>query len=212
MRTEGKDVLAAVPSTRGISAQPGSDERPPAEEQLDHFFALSLDMLCIAGFDGYFKRVNAAWEKTLGFTREELLARPYAEFVHPQDRETTVSEAQKIATGVHTISFENRYQCKDGSFKWLLWSATALPDQQLIYAAARDITDRKQTEEAVLRSHKEVERRVRERTAELSRANEPKSPSTSKQRSHFSTPRRGTAASSKMLWRGFSKLRRKEAT
>ncbi len=172
MRTEGKDVLAASPSARGISARPGSNESLRAEEQLDHFFALSLDLLCIAGFDGYFKRLNSAWEKTLGFTQEELLARPYVEFVHPQDRQATIAEARKIAAGVHTISFENRYQCKDGSFKWLLWNATPLPGQQLIYAAARDITDRKQTEEAVLRSHDELERQIRERTAELTRANE----------------------------------------
>jgi len=172
MKTERNDAVAAAPSARAVSVQPGSDEHRRVEEQLDHFFALSLDMLCIAGFDGHFKRLNSVWEKTLGFTHEELLARPYVEFVHPQDRQATISEAQKLATGVHTTSFENRYRCKDGSFKWLLWNATALPDQHLIYAAARDITERKQTEEAVLRSHNELERRIRERTAELTRANE----------------------------------------
>jgi PAS domain S-box-containing protein len=114
MRTEEKDVSAAAPSARGILVQPCSGEGLRAEEQLDHFFALSLDMLSIAGFDGYFKRVNSSWEKTLGFTQEELLARPYVDFVHPQDREATIAEAQKLATGVHTISFENRYRCKDG--------------------------------------------------------------------------------------------------
>jgi PAS domain S-box-containing protein len=171
MRTEVHEVTAAAPPARGIAVQPGSDQRLRAEEQLDHFFALSLDMLCVAGFDGYFKRLNSAWEKTLGFMQEELLARPYTEFVHPRDRDATIAEAHKIAAGGQTISFENRYRCKDGSYKWLLWNAIPLPAQQMIYAAARDITDRKETEEAVLRSHDELERRIRERTAELTRAN-----------------------------------------
>jgi PAS domain S-box-containing protein len=123
------------------------------ERQLELFFTLSLDMLCIAGFDGYFKRLNPAWEKTLGFTLEELTAKPFIDFVHPDDRAATAAEAQKLMTGTDTVSFENRYACKDGSYKWLLWSATVSREEQTYYAVARNITGRKRAEEALNREH-----------------------------------------------------------
>jgi PAS domain S-box-containing protein len=142
-------------------------EQTRPEEELSRFFALSLDMLCIAGFDGYFKRLNPAWEKTLGYNLDELLARPYLELVHPQDRESTIAEAQKLTTGRDTICSENRYLCKDGSYKWLSWSSTPLPEQKLIYAVARDVTGRKRAEEEIRRLNVGLGRRVVERTAQL---------------------------------------------
>jgi len=126
-------------------------ERKRMQKAYERFFTLSLDMFCIAGADGYFKHLNPVWEKTLGFSREELLAQPFVEFVHPEDREVTVAESQKLAAGVDTISFENRYICKDGSYKWLLWTAAQAPEG-LVYAVARDISDRKQVEEALRQS------------------------------------------------------------
>ncbi len=119
---------------------------PQTEGDLREFIDLSLNLLCIAGTDGYFKHVNPAWETTFGFTREELLSRPYLEFVHPDDREATTAEAAKIASGCNTLSFENRYRCKDGSYKWLLWSAVVRAERGLIYAIAADITERKREE------------------------------------------------------------------
>lgn len=115
----------------------------------DHFFTLSLDMLCVAGFDGYFKHLNPVWERTLGFTQTELQRQPYFDFVHPEDYVATLAEAKKLITGVDSIEFENRYRCKDGSYKWLRWKATSCAQQQLIYAVAHDITERKQAEEAL---------------------------------------------------------------
>ena len=120
-----------------------------AELELDHFFTLSIDLLCIADFEGYFKRVNPAWERTLGYSSQELTERPFIDFVHPEDKEVTSREAQRLVDGGETISFENRYICKDGSIVWLLWNAAPQMDRRLIYAAARDQTRRKRREQQV---------------------------------------------------------------
>ena len=113
----------------------------------DRFFALSIDMLCIAHFRGYFQRLNPAWERVLGFSQEELQSKPMIEFVHPEDRERTIDQNQRVRTGGQAFSFENRYLCKNGSYKWLPWNATPDLDHQVIYSVARDITERKRTEE-----------------------------------------------------------------
>jgi PAS domain S-box-containing protein len=104
-------------------------------------------MLCIAHFSGYFKRLNPAWEKTLGFSREELQSKPMFEFVHPEDRAHSLEQNRKVRSGAQALAFENRYICKDGSYKWLLWNATADVDHELIYSLARDITERKEAEQ-----------------------------------------------------------------
>lgn len=132
-------------------------ETPDAENR---FFTLSIDMLCIAHFSGYFIRLNPAWEKTLGFSREELQSKPMFEFVHPDDRERTLAQNRAVRMGGQALAFENRYLCKDGSYRWLLWNATADIDHHLIYSVARDITERKQAEE-------ERERLLRELKAAL---------------------------------------------
>ena len=124
--------------------------RPNGISERERFFTLSLDMLCIANFDGYFLDLNPAWERTLGFTIEELKARPFIDFVHPDDRESTTAEAEKImSTGRDVVSFENRYLCKDGGYRWILWSSTLSLEKRLYYAVGRDITRRKQAEDAL---------------------------------------------------------------
>ena len=122
-------------------------ERQRAQAELSRFFGLSPDLLCIAGFDGYLKRINPAWPNILGYTETELLSRPYVDFVHPDDREATLSEAMKLGNGHTLIRFENRLCHKDGSVRWMLWAATPYLDQQVLYAAARDITEHKAAEE-----------------------------------------------------------------
>jgi PAS domain S-box-containing protein len=129
--------------------------RKLSEEDLDRFFTLSIDMLCIAGFDGYFKRLNPAWERVLGYPLEEILRQPYRDFVHPDDLEATIAESKRLIEGYASTRFENRYRCRDGSYRWMLWTAAAFRDRQLIYAAARDITERKR-EELELQSAKEA--------------------------------------------------------
>jgi formate hydrogenlyase transcriptional activator len=114
---------------------------------LERLFNLVVDPLCIAGFDGYFKQINPAWAKTLGYTEEELLAKPYLEFVHPDDRQPTVHAAADVSSGMTVLEFRNRYRAKDGSYRWLAWNASPSPEEQLIYAVARDITDLKRHEE-----------------------------------------------------------------
>lgn len=117
------------------------------DELQDRFFSVSLDMLCFADFNGYFRRLNPAWERVLGFSLQELMSRPFIEFVHPDDRERTLEQNRRVKNGGRAVAFENRYLCKDGSYKWLLWNAAPDVDRQSIYSAARDITERKRAEQ-----------------------------------------------------------------
>lgn len=134
----------------------------PLDSRLDtgnRFVDLSADMYCTLGFDGYFKALNPSWEKILGFTAAELTTRPRAEFIHPEDREATAREIARLEHGETTLAFENRYLCKDGSYKWLLWNAISAPGERKIYAVARDITARKRAE-AELRESEERYRKL----------------------------------------------------
>jgi PAS domain S-box-containing protein len=120
---------------------------PLPESELDRLFDLSLDLFCVVGIDGYFKRLNAAFESVLGYSREELLARPFFDFVHVADREATRDELTRLENGGVAIRFQNRYICKDGSVRWLSWSASAATQDGLIYAIARDMTEAKNARE-----------------------------------------------------------------
>jgi PAS domain S-box-containing protein len=121
--------------------------RRQAERELEGIFNLSLDLLCITGTDGYFKRVNPAFEQTLGYTSGELLARPFIDFVHPADRAATLATQASLAAGQEVAQFENRYIRSDGTECWLQWSARAVPDEGLIYGAARDVTETRRASE-----------------------------------------------------------------
>ncbi len=122
--------------------------RRQAEEERDRLFALSLDMMCVAGLDGYFRRVNPAFERILGFSSEELLCRPFLERVHPEDRPATAATMAQLSSGVDCIDFENRYRCKDGTYRWLAWDCPAPPEgTSLLYAVARDVTSRRRSVE-----------------------------------------------------------------
>jgi PAS domain S-box-containing protein len=155
------EVRAALVSglTMATAAHPGEsgqdeinvkDERPgePTERELNLFFELSLDLLCIATTDGYFKRLNPAFAATLGWSLAELMANPFLEFVHPDDVAATMAEIERLAQGEPTIHFKNRYHCLDGTYKWLAWTAQPSPDG-LIYAVARDVTTRNEIEQSL---------------------------------------------------------------
>jgi PAS domain S-box-containing protein len=116
-------------------------------EELDQFFDVSLDLLGIANTDGYFLRLNPAWERTLGHSREELMGRRFLDFIHPDDLDRTREALSSLSSQQKVLSFENRYRCKDGTYRWLQWSSA--PAGKLIYAAARDVTEHKQSEESL---------------------------------------------------------------
>jgi PAS domain S-box-containing protein len=126
---------------------------------------LSLDMLCIAGTDGYFKRLNPAWTQTLGWTDEELRSKPYLDFVHPDDRAETIRRAGRLADGSTLVSFENRYLCRDGSYRWLQWKAISTGDGGAIYASTRDISDQKSRESHIRTLNEQLGQRVSELNA-----------------------------------------------
>jgi PAS domain S-box-containing protein len=113
----------------------------------NHFINLSLDLHCTIGFDGMFRSLNPSWQKLLGFTSAELMSRSRMEFIHPGDQMRTSAIFAQLQGGQAAIAFENRYRCRNGSYKWLLWNAVSVPEERLIYAIARDITERKQAEE-----------------------------------------------------------------
>ncbi|MGV3640010.1 MAG: PAS domain S-box protein [Adhaeribacter sp.] len=113
----------------------------------ERYFDLSPDLLCIAGFDGYFRRVNPAVSKLLGYSMEELLARPIHEFIFPEDRERTASNRQNILQGTPLLNFENRYVTKGGEVVWLSWTSMPVDSDQIVYAIAKDVTHRKKFEE-----------------------------------------------------------------
>jgi PAS domain S-box-containing protein len=140
-------VLSALAAALGVSAA----RRARAQEEVDRIFTLSPDLITVANFDGYFTRVNPAVERILGYPEEELLARPYVDFVHPDDRERTAAETAAIGQGKTTLSFENRFVRKDGSHRVLEWTSTPAVEDRAMYAVARDVTDRHQAEAELAR-------------------------------------------------------------
>ncbi|NTW51685.1 MAG: PAS domain S-box protein [Chlorobiaceae bacterium] len=132
-------VTGLLCSVRDIS------RRKKMELEFERIFSLMPDMVCIASDDGHFTKVNAAWQKALGYTEEEILAIPYADLIHPEDRERTRIQIRRQLTGGGLTNFVNRYRAKDGSYRWLEWNSTAV-EESVLYAVARDITARIESE------------------------------------------------------------------
>jgi PAS domain S-box-containing protein len=142
-----------------------AQEKLEAETKRNRFFVLSLDLLAVAGFDGCFKQTNPSWEKALGFTAEELKARAFYEFAHPEDQAATRAQLDKLKAGTAIAYFENRFCCKDGNYKWLGWTAAPFAADQLVYIFARDITRRKRAEHEIRTLNLKLQAHVNEVTA-----------------------------------------------
>lgn len=119
------------------------------EREKDRWFLFSLDMLCTLGYDGYFRSVNPAFQETLGFTEADFLERSLIEFVHPVNVADVLEEFSKLKKGASVAHFENRCRHEDGFYRWLNWTAYSIPEENLIYALARDITQEREAEETL---------------------------------------------------------------
>jgi PAS domain S-box-containing protein len=139
------------------------------EAKLSRHYDASLDLLATADLNGYFTRVNGAWERTLGHSAETMCSRPYIEFVHPDDREATITEATGLASGAsrETIGFRNRFRAADGSYCWLEWNVAASPSDGVLHVTGRDISIQREAEQQLANNAKWLETKVAERTLEL---------------------------------------------
>ncbi len=117
----------------------------------DRLFNLSVDMQSVIGFDLQFKEINAAWERTLGWTKAELITNSPMKWVHSEDYQDSLETVRRLSQGYAVFNFENRYLCKNGTYKWLSWNVHPLVEQETMYIVTRDITERKQAEEEIKR-------------------------------------------------------------
>jgi PAS domain S-box-containing protein len=138
-----------------------SADRGRARLERERFFNLSLDLLCTIDSGGCFKQLNPAWETTLGWTRDELIACSCREFLHADDLGAMLAEVAATASGAIRPAFENRFRHKEGSYRWVSWTASLIAGEQLVYAVGRDVTERKNAEVALRRSQERFELAVR---------------------------------------------------
>jgi len=135
-------ALAAVIGALAVT----TERRRLAMREVERYFTLSPEMVILAGFDGYWKRVNPTVGAVLGYTEREALARPFMEFVHPDDRDRTEEEARRVVGGAKALAFENRILCRDGSYKLIEWTVTPVPEERVMYGIGRDVTDQRRSE------------------------------------------------------------------
>ena len=124
-----------------------NDSVPKTIYSFDNFFKSSADLICIAGFDGYFKRINPAVSTLLGYTEEELYSRPIQEFVYKPDLKITLETRDEVYKSKPLLNFENRYLTKTGEIVWLSWTSMPAEDEKLVYAIAKNITHKKRIDE-----------------------------------------------------------------
>ncbi len=142
-------VETRPPADRAPAEQ--SNALPLSVDEPTHFFSLSLDLFSVTGRDGYFRQVNPAFTRTFGYTEAQLLEQPFISFVHPEDQAATAGELEGLSRGEPALEFEHRFRCREGAYRWLAWTAVPTPEG-LVYAAARDVTRRRQAETERARS------------------------------------------------------------
>jgi PAS domain S-box-containing protein len=160
-RRTARDPSAAAPTSHHLSTA------ALGAEGADRFFGISSGLLSVAGFDGYFKLLNPAWETVLGYSVDELCSRPYLDLVHPDDRAKANAEALDLREGQTVFRFRNRYLRKDGTYRWLSWIATPSPAHRLIYASARDVTNVVRMEHGLRDSNRRLKHVVASRDLQL---------------------------------------------
>jgi diguanylate cyclase (GGDEF)-like protein/PAS domain S-box-containing protein len=153
----GKDRGANAQSGASGSAEGASAASDTfSEQQLQALFDLMVDLACVATADGRYLHLNPAWERVLGYTREELKQKPILELLHPHDVQSSRVAIEQLSRGVPQVRFENRYRCRDGSYKWLEWNSVPDHETGLLYGFARDITDSKAQEERLTRRERQL--------------------------------------------------------
>ncbi|MBD3673659.1 MAG: response regulator [Planctomycetaceae bacterium] len=150
IRNESDEITGYLGTAQDLT------QRVAAEQERDQFFEVCQDMLCIANAEGYFLRVNSAFSRILGWTKLELLSRPFLDFVHPDDRQATYEEVSNLPPGKVMTQFENRYRCKDGGWRWLSWASNQQPGG-IIFASARDVTAIKEAEQSLREAKEQAE-------------------------------------------------------
>ena len=157
--------MAEKPTYKDLELKVNQLEK--TKSYLNNILSNSQDLICIAGMDGYFKFVSPAWEEILGYTQEELLSKPFLDFIHPDDHEINDEEVAKLSVGNLTIDFENRYIHRDGSIIHVSWKATPIPAEKIIYCIGRDITKQVQMAKEIEKYHDNLEVLIEKRTTEL---------------------------------------------
>ncbi len=164
--------IAVVAAAAGLAmAARSHGKRLASERLLARHQEMSLDLICTASFDGFFLQLSPSWKDVLGFELEELQNRPFIDFIHPDDLSATLAEVDKqTKLGQRVLNFQNRYRCADGSYRWLEWSSQPDYSANLLFAVARDVTERKEAEDILARYHEVLEETVAARTSELEEA------------------------------------------